>query len=151
MSITVSDADLRTVLDQRVMHCHLRDGHWDSDGRPCQECAARGRLYAALGDACIECGETFEPGDRITPRARWTPTGPIHADTCVWDEPAASTGRAVETPLTQSPAPVADGDASAAHPAAVPPAAATCPSTPGSTAPNRLGVGGHLPAAAGEG
>lgn len=47
-------ADLRTVLDQRMMHSHQRPGVWDDDNSPeiagtaCVECAARARLEALL-------------------------------------------------------------------------------------------------------
>jgi hypothetical protein len=44
----VDPADLRTVLDQRSRHAHRTPGRWDADGSACAECAARGRLRAAL-------------------------------------------------------------------------------------------------------
>jgi len=47
--VAVGRADLRTVLDQRDMHCHMVPGRWDGTGRHCGECAARGRLWTALG------------------------------------------------------------------------------------------------------
>lgn len=55
-TVTVSAADLRTVLDQRHLHAHRRPGIWDSDnpgkgGTRCQECAARERLRSALWSA----------------------------------------------------------------------------------------------------
>lgn len=133
-------ADLRLILEQRVLHCHMRDGHWDADGRPCQECAARGRLYAALGDPCIECGEPFEAGDPVTLRARWTPVGPIHADVCIWDDPPTQE-RAVCTPLSESTAPETgwvepvSPVAGAATPATRPSTPAPCPRTPGVDGP----------------
>lgn len=54
MSVSVSAADLETVLNQRVMHSHSRPGIWDADNQPglantrCVECAARERLRAEL-------------------------------------------------------------------------------------------------------
>lgn len=87
VAVTVSTGDLRIVLDQKVGHSHRRDGHWDADGRPCRECAARGRLMVALGQPCIECGEPIDEGEPTTMRTRYTPKGPIHADLCIWDAP----------------------------------------------------------------
>lgn len=49
--VVVDPDDLRMVLDQRIMHCHLVPGFWDGTGRPCAECAARTRLRAALDGA----------------------------------------------------------------------------------------------------
>jgi hypothetical protein len=53
--VEVSVDDLLLVLQQRVMHSHQRPGIWDGDNRPglantrCLECAARERLWRALG------------------------------------------------------------------------------------------------------
>lgn len=52
-AVTVSADDLRTVLDQEILHLHRRPGVWDDDnprigGTPCVECAARDRLRSAL-------------------------------------------------------------------------------------------------------
>lgn len=51
--VTVNTDDLRTVLNQRVMHAHQVHGIWDDDngeksGTACRECAARDMLIAAL-------------------------------------------------------------------------------------------------------
>lgn len=52
--VTVRRDDLRVRLDQRRGHSHTVPGIWDSDngpdkaGKPCTECAADGRLRAAL-------------------------------------------------------------------------------------------------------
>lgn len=65
--VTVAAVDLRTVLDQRIMHSHERPGVWDADNRPglantaCVECAARARLREAL--AAAECGHPYHGGD----------------------------------------------------------------------------------------
>jgi hypothetical protein len=54
VGVTVTAADLRRVLDQRVQYSHMRPGSWDDSNRPeiagrlCVECAARDRLRAAL-------------------------------------------------------------------------------------------------------
>jgi hypothetical protein len=29
---------------------------------------------------CVECDESFKPGDRMTWRLRWSPQGPIHEE-----------------------------------------------------------------------
>lgn len=34
----------------------------------------------ALDAPCVECGERFEPGDRVTWRLRWLPQGLVHAE-----------------------------------------------------------------------
>ncbi len=61
---TVNADDLRTVLNQRIGHSHSRPGIWDDDnvrnglaGKPCEECAARERLAAALDAASPEPSE----------------------------------------------------------------------------------------------
>lgn len=52
--VLVDPADLRTALDQRMLHSHQRPGVWDDSnrpeiaGKPCVECAARQRLASAL-------------------------------------------------------------------------------------------------------
>lgn len=45
--------DLETLLNQKILHRHLRPGVWDGDngeraGLPCTECAVRERLWTAL-------------------------------------------------------------------------------------------------------
>ncbi len=64
--VVVDRDDLTTVLDQRVMHAHRRPGRWDADGRPCGECAARRRLWAALAAQLTDVEKDVEYGIRIT-------------------------------------------------------------------------------------
>lgn len=53
-TVMVSADDLRTVLDQEILHIHRRPGVWDASNRPglantpCVECVARDRLRSAL-------------------------------------------------------------------------------------------------------
>jgi len=54
--VLVNADDLRSLLAQRIQHCHLVPGAWDRDngqlaGKPCTECAARTRLQQAIDTA----------------------------------------------------------------------------------------------------
>lgn len=65
----VPAGDVRAVLE-RQPHCHSRPGVWDDDNRPevagtpCRECAARGRLSAAL-DGATPAGLAVVPASEV--------------------------------------------------------------------------------------
>lgn len=96
--VLIDPEDLRTVLRQRVRHCHERQGVWDPENtpdlanQPCVECAARAQLESALVGTTHGFGAADEvsPSPKPAPKDLWNLVGEPKRGFCCQDAYASA-------------------------------------------------------------